>query len=104
MLKHVLRQHQRASGTISERTGVPLSVTVDGLRRTLASLCEGADYQFDEPLKPHGARRIFGDQLYQEQTELAQDALRHQSIETTHKAYSEERVRRIKERGDELLE
>jgi integrase len=82
----------------------PSAVTVDGVRRTLASLCEGADYQFDEPLKPHGARRGLGDQLYQEQAELAQDVLRHRSIETTHEAYSEERVRRVKERGDELFE
>lgn len=82
----------------------PPAVTVDGVRRTLAGLCEDSDYRFDEPLKPHGARRGLGDQLYQEQAELAQDALRHRSIETTHEAYSEERVRRIKERGDELLE
>jgi integrase len=83
---------------------VPPAVTVDGVRRTLASLCEDADYQFNETLKPHGARRGLGDQLYQEQAELAQDALRHRSIETTHEAYSEERVRRIKERGDELID
>jgi integrase len=83
---------------------VPSAVTVDGVRRTLVSLCEGADYQFEESLKPHGARRGLGDQLYQEQAELAQDALRHKSIETTHEAYSEERVRRIKQRGDKILE
>ena len=82
----------------------PPAVTVDGVRRTLASLCENADVQFDEPLKPHGARRGLGDQLYQKQAELAQDALRHRSIETTHEAYSEERIRRVKERGDELFE
>ena len=82
----------------------PPAVTVDGVRRTLVSLCEESNYQFEEPLKPHGARRGLGDQLYQEQAELAQDALRHRSIETTHEAYSEERIRRVKERGDEVVE
>jgi len=82
----------------------PPSLTVDGLRRTLSTLCENSDYEFEEPLKPHGARRGLGDQLYQEQAELAQDALRHQSIETTHEAYSEERIRRVKERGDSIVE
>jgi len=82
----------------------PPSLTVDGLRRTLSILCENSDYEFEEPLKPHGARRGLGDQLYQEQAELAQDALRHQSIETTHEAYSEERIRRVKERGDSIVE
>ena len=74
------------------------------VRRMLASLYENADYQFDEPLRPHGTRYGLGDQLYQKQAELAQDALQHYSIETTHEAYSEEQVQRVKERGDELFD
>ncbi len=48
-----------------------------------------ADVQVDgEYLKPHGARRGLGDVLYRESAELAQSALRHRSIRTTHDAYS----------------
>lgn len=89
-----LRDHERQ----------PPSVTVDGIRRTLTTLCEDSDYEFDETLKPHGARRGLGDQLYQEQAELAQETLRHKSIETTHEAYSEERIRRLKKRGDAVID
>lgn len=82
----------------------PPSLGTDGVRRILKRLCADSQYEFTEPLKPHGARRGLGDTLYQEQAELAQDALRHKSIETTHESYSEERTRRVKERGDELFD
>lgn len=81
----------------------PPSLGTDGVRRILKRLCADSQYEFPDPLKPHGARRGLGDTLYQEQAELAQDALRHKSIETTHESYSEERTRRVKERGDELF-
>lgn len=89
---------------LRERGIRPPSLTVDGVRRTLSSMCAESSYDFDEVLKPHGARRGLGDELYREQAELAQDALRHKNIETTHEAYSEERTRQVKERGDEILE
>jgi integrase len=82
----------------------PPSVGTDGVRRILKRLCADSQYEFDTPLRPHGARRGLGDTLYQEQAELAQDALRHKSIETTHESYSEERTRRVKERGDALFD
>lgn len=82
----------------------PPSVTTEGVRRVLRRLCEESPYEFSEPLRPHGARRGLGDELYREQAELAQDALRHRNIETTHASYREERVQRVKERGDEILE
>jgi integrase len=82
----------------------PPSLGTDGVRRILKRLCADSQYEFAEPLKPHGARRGLGDTLYQEQAELAQDALRHKSIETTHESYSEERTRRVKERGDKLFD
>lgn len=82
----------------------PPSLGTDGVRRILKRLCTESQYEFVTPLKPHGARRGLGDTLYQEQAELAQDALRHKSIETTHESYSEERTRRVKERGDALFE
>ncbi|MFC7059910.1 tyrosine-type recombinase/integrase [Halovenus salina] len=82
----------------------PPSLGTDGVRRIVKRLCADSQYEFATPLKPHGARRGLGDTLYREQAELAQDALRHKSIETTHESYSEERTRRVKERGDELFE
>jgi integrase len=82
----------------------PPSLGTDGVRRILERLCADSQYEFAAPLKPHGARRGLGDVLYQEQAELAQDALRHKSIETTHESYSEERTQRVKKRGDELFE
>lgn len=82
----------------------PPSLTVDGVRRILRTHCEGSAYEFDEELKPHGARRGLGDQLYREQAELAQDVLRHKNIRTTHESYSEERTREVKRRGDEILD
>lgn len=81
----------------------PPPITVSGVRRLLARLCDESQYTFEETLKPHGARRGLGDTLYSEQAELAQEALRHQDIKTTHKAYREQKSKRIKEQGDELL-
>ena len=89
-----LRQHGRT----------PPAITTAGVRRVLRQLCEESAYEFDEPLKPHGARRGLGDELYREQAELAQDALRHQDVKTTHESYREENVQRVKERGDEILD
>ena len=44
----------------------------------------------DGYLKPHGARRALGADLYAAgHSELAQSALRHKSIETTHDAYAD---------------
>lgn len=82
----------------------PPATTTEGVRRILQKLCENSSYEFAEPLKPHGARRALGDELYRVQAELAQDALRHQDIKTTHESYRQERVQRVKERGDEILD
>ena len=89
---------------LQENGRTPPALTTEGVRRVLRRLCERAPYEFDEPLKPHGARRGLGDELYRVQAELAQDALRHQDVKTTHESYREERVQRVKERGDEILE
>jgi integrase len=68
---------------------VPPSLSTSGGRRILRVLSEESGITEDgEPLKPHGARRGLGDTLYRESSELAQAALRHKSIETTHSAYS----------------
>lgn len=74
---------------LREHEVVPPSITVRGARSLLKRLCEAADVDADgEYLKPHGARRGLGDVLYRESAELAQSALRHTSIRTTHDAYS----------------
>lgn len=50
-------------------------------------------------LKLHGARRGLGHDLYDTKAELAQEVLRHKSIETTHNAYREEQTAEL---GDEV--
>lgn len=67
----------------------PPAITVRGARMLMERLCERADIDVEGGyLKPHGARRGLGDLLYRESAELAQSALRHESIRTTHDAYS----------------
>jgi integrase len=67
----------------------PPALSTNGGRAVMRRLCEAAGVDVDgEYLKPHGGRRGLGDRLYRESAERAQSALRHSSIETTHKAYS----------------
>lgn len=74
---------------LRERAIVPPAITVAGARSLLQRLCERADLAVDgEYLKPHGGRRGVGDVLYRESAELAQSALRHASVRTTHSAYA----------------
>ncbi len=77
--KEILREHDIS----------PPAVTVRGARTLMKRLCEQAEIDVEGGyLKPHGARRGLGDLLYRESAELAQSALRHESIRTTHDAYS----------------
>jgi len=55
-------------------------------------------------LKPHGARWGLGNQLYTDDPTLAQDVLRHQSIEATHRAYRSERTKRRREDLEDALD
>jgi integrase len=67
-------------------------------------LCERADLDIDgEYLKPHGGRRGIGSQLYAQDAELAQELLRHESIETTHESYREQNVVERRDRLEEVL-
>lgn len=78
-IETVLRDHDVAPPALSVRGGRHVI-------RTLSSesgITEDGDY-----LEPHGARRGLGDTLYRRSSELAQVALRHKSVETTHAAYS----------------
>lgn len=88
---------------LRDYNSTPPALSTEGVRRVLRKLCEQSVYEFEDPLKPHGARRGLGDALYQEQAELAQETLRHQNIKTTHEAYREERTQQLKDRGDKIL-
>ncbi|WP_337653262.1 site-specific integrase [Halomontanus rarus] len=69
----------------------PPSLSTNGARSVMQRICERYDLAIDgEYLKPHGARRGLGHELYSKgRAEDAQSALRHKSIETTHSAYSD---------------
>lgn len=81
----------------------PDAISTQSIRTVLAELCEWSQYEFDEVLKPHGARRGLGDQLYQESAELAQNMLRHKSIETTHDSYTQERQSQVGDEAEDAL-
>lgn len=84
---------------------VPPALTTNGARNVMKRLCERAGLEIDgEYLKPHGARRGLGHELYANgHAELAQSALRHASIETTHESYSDIQAAETAQRVDDLL-
>ncbi|MEA5389449.1 site-specific integrase [Haloarculaceae archaeon H-GB11] len=96
-----------AEGTqtaISTHEVVPPALTKNGGRNLMRRLCASADVDIDgEYLKPHGGRRGLGSQLYERDAELAQETLRHRSIETTHDAYRQKQAERRRERLDDIL-
>jgi integrase len=78
----------------------PPPLTKSGGRNLMKRLCDDGDVNIEgEYLKPHGGRRALGSELYDTDAELAQETLRHESIETTNKSYrdkqAEERARKI---------
>lgn len=79
------------------------SITTQAARDILTDLCEWSDYEFNEDLKPHGARRGLGRELYREAPALTQEVLRHKSIETTKESYAEEETKRVREDANEIL-
>ena len=68
-------------------------------------LCEEAEINVNgDYLKLHGACRGLGHELYANgHAELAQSALRHASIETTRKSYSDIQVAETAQQVDDLL-
>lgn len=83
----------------------PPSLTVDGGRRVLKRLSEDAGIDVNgEYLKLHGARRQLGDDLWSEDRGMAQDALRHRSLETTRAAYSKRRTGELAERASDVVD
>lgn len=83
----------------------PPALSTNGARSIMERLCEEAGVEIDgEYLKPHGGRRGLGDVLYRESAELAQDALGHSSVETTHRAYSHVEAAETAERVGSVLD
>lgn len=67
----------------------PPALTIAGARTIMKRLCNGSGITIDgDYLKPHGARRGIGDEIYRKDRGLAQDFLRHRSLSTTKEAYS----------------
>lgn len=84
-----LLEEESIDDVLREHDVVPPAITVRGARSRMQHLCDQAEIDVDgEYLKPHGARRGLGDTLYRRSAELAQSALRHSSVQTTHEAYS----------------
>jgi integrase len=91
----VLREHGIA----------PPALSKNGARSLMKRLCNAADVDIDgEYLKPHGGRRGLGSDLYAQDAELAQELLRHESIETTHESYREQNVIERRERLERALD
>ncbi|WP_327053784.1 tyrosine-type recombinase/integrase [Halomicrococcus gelatinilyticus] len=91
---------------VQEYEVVVPAISTRGARGLMERLCDQAGLDIDgEYLKPHGARRGLGHQLYSEgHAELAQSALRHASISTTHESYSNIRASETAERVDDVLD
>ena len=65
-----------------------------------ANIDPDGDYDY---LTLHGARRALGRDLYAEGlSEKAQEALRHNSIETTHEAYSDISMKDVSDTIDDV--
>ena len=83
----------------------PPALSKNGARSLMKRLCDAADVDIDgEYLKPHGGRRGLGSDLYAQDAELAQELLRHESIETTHESYREQNVIERRERLERVLD
>ncbi|XVH33765.1 tyrosine-type recombinase/integrase (plasmid) [Haloferacaceae archaeon DSL9] len=94
-IETVLREHEV----------IPPALSTNGARNLMKRLCDDADLDVDgDYLKPHGARRGLGHELYASgHAELAQSALRHASIETTHESYSDIQAAETAKQVDDLL-
>jgi len=84
----------------------PPSISKEGVRRLLKQLTDEAgidpDGEYDY-LTLHGARRALGRDLYTSgMSEKAQEALRHNSIETTHEAYADVKMKDVSDSIDDV--
>jgi integrase len=94
-----------AMALLREYEIAPPALSKNGARTVMKRLCESADVEIDgEYLKPHGGRRGLGSDLYAQDAELAQETLRHESIETTHESYREQNVIERRKRLEQVLD
>ncbi|SDD52553.1 tyrosine-type recombinase/integrase [Natrinema hispanicum] len=84
----------------------PPSISKEGVRQLLKRLTDeaginpGGEYDY---LTLHGARRALGRDLYTSgMSEKAQEALRHNSIETTHEAYADVKMKDVSDSIDDV--
>ncbi|MWV41060.1 site-specific integrase [Natrialba sp. INN-245] len=93
---------------LREKQVAPPSITKEAGRQLMKQLTKEAriDLEGDtDYLQPHGARRALGAELYEQgHSELAQSALRHKSIETTHEAYTDIQAEDVAKSIDEIRE
>ncbi len=86
----------------------PPSISKEGVRRLMKRLTNEANIDPDgdyDYLTLHGARRALGRDLYAGgMSEKAQEALRHKSIETTHEAYTDVKMKDVSDSIDEVRE
>ena len=84
----------------------PPSISKEGVRRLMKRLTDEANIEPDgdyDYLTLHGARRALGRDLYASgMSEKAQEALRHNSIETTHEAYSDLSMKDVSDTIDDV--
>ncbi|MGM0592545.1 MAG: tyrosine-type recombinase/integrase, partial [Halobacteriota archaeon] len=104
-IEDALEQHTTTAVLNSNEISPP-NISTSGVRHLMSALCNQADIDIDgEYLKPHGARRGLGNQLYtQGSAELAQEVLRHKSIETTHAAYRDEQASETRREVERILD
>jgi FAD/FMN-containing dehydrogenase len=95
-----------SAGVMRDEDVTPRAISLQGARSMMRRRCDAAGIDVDgEYLKPHGARRGLGHQLYTEgRAELAQEVLRHTDISVTHEAYKESRVMETKLEVESILE
>jgi len=93
---------------LRDREIAPPSITKEAGRQILKQLTKEAQIELEGEasyLQPHGARRALGAELYEKgHSELAQSALRHKSIETTHEAYSDIQAEDVAQSIDKIRE
>ena len=89
-----------------EHDVIPPSLSTAGGRRILETLSleSGIRGSDGDVLKPHAARRGLGHELYRQNPERAQEALRHQSIEVTHKHYTDVRAGDVSSDIDDMID
>lgn len=83
----------------AEEGFTPPAISTNAGRGVMQRLTETAGIDVDAGyLQPHGGRRGLGNEVYEDDPVMAQDLLRHKSIETTNEAYREqEQAKRAKE-------